>query len=161
MYIFLISGNPVANKFFSYSDVILESSVDLSQHNNSPSVPPDSEINPKFKDTVSTIQTSTFSEKLTSSSEKLTDTSVKVQRPLLSPKPAAPAITLALTPRTIRFWDPYDIDSAPFLLAPPLLTETVARKKFKHGKSFDVTRCDKCSNSALQEKNNEPSTSAN
>ena len=61
--------NHVLNNFFSDTDAILDSSPDSPENKNSPSVPPASEMNSKFIDTGSTEQTSSNSEKFTSSFE--------------------------------------------------------------------------------------------
>ena len=153
---------PVTNNFSSGTDVILGSSPYSSGENTLPPAPPLSGIYSKFIDTGSTVQTTCSSEKLISSTESSITLTVGAQRLPLSSIPVVLAITLAYTPILIHYPDPLDIDT-PLPLPPPPLTKFVARnsKIFKHRKSIDATFCEKQTTPALQNKIDEPSTSAN
>ena len=83
----------------------------------------------KCLDIGSTEQTSTSSEKPTSSCENLKKSSVNVQRPRLSLIPIAPPITPAIIPRPIQIFDPSDKDPPSFPIQPWPLKKDAARKK--------------------------------
>ena len=66
-------------------------------------------------------------------------------------------------PRPNHFLDPFDKYLPPFALPPPPANNIIARRSnsFKHRKSIDATICDKQTIYALQNKNDEQSTSVN
>ena len=72
------------------------------------------------------------------------NTSVTVQRLLLSPKPVPVAIAPANTLRSIVILNPNLRNSPLFSLPPAYLTKTVATKSknFKQGKPMGDTLCD-------------------
>ena len=81
---------------------------------------------------------------------------------IVLPIPVAPATTPITTPKPIHIRDPSDIDPPHFPLPPSPLTISVARKSksFKHRKSFEATISEKLSTFGLQNKIDEPITSA-
>ena len=141
--------------FLSATDVILDSSPDSSDNNILPSVSPVSEVNSKFLDTGSTVQSSSNSEIVNSSVENSSTPTVTVERPALSPIPVA----LVITSRPIQILNPSDEGLLPILLSPQSRTETEARKQkaCKHWKPFDATFCDEPNTSALRNKIDETS----
>ena len=132
--------NHVTQNSFSDTDVILGSARDSCEVYKLPSAPPVPETNSKFIVTGSNVKTKTFSEKLTSSSEKLIKSSKSVQRPTISLIPAISTRSLLIT--NPSNFDPPSVSPPP----PPLtMTEAGKSKPFKHRKSFDSTSsyCDK------------------
>ena len=127
--------------------------------NSLPSNPFFAGMNSNNITTGSTVQNPGNSGKIISSSEISLTSTVTVERPLLSPKPVAPANSPDITPRHNRISDLSDIDPSPFPFAPPPLTKTVDRKSqlFEDQKSVDITFFDKPTTSALQNKVDEPS----
>ena len=126
---------------------------DSPDFNNLPSAQPVLEVTSKFTDSGSTLQTSSSSEKLNSSTENSIPPFLAAQRTPQPPIPVAPAIIPTNTPRPILIPDPSDMDP---------LTKNVARKRksFKYRKPIDAPFCDKQTISALQTNNDEPYTSA-
>ena len=128
----------LTNKFFL---TLKQISPDLPEENISPSSSPVAGKNSKSLHTGYLAQTSTISEKITSSSKSVINASVTAQRSPLSWTPVASAIV----PGPIHIPDPSDRDTPLFPLPPPPLTKVVPRKSksFKHRKSFEATHCDK------------------
>ena len=118
---------PVTNIFFSDTDVILDSPPDSSDSNILPSAPPVLELNSKFMDTESTVQTTSSFAKFNSSTENSNTPTVAAQRPPVSPIPVAAAITRAQNPKPNHIPDPTHYDS-PFQLPPPTFTKLVLRR---------------------------------
>ena len=113
-------------KIISFSDTHLlrEESPDSTDNNNLPSARRISEINSKFIDTGSTVETSINSDPINSSSENLILSTVTVQNPPQSPIPVAPAITPAINRIPIHDPDLSEVDALPFPLPPLQLTQT-------------------------------------
>ena len=94
--------NPVSNKFFSDTNVILDSTPDSSDDNNLPFAPTIWAKNSKFINTESTVQISSKCKKFNSSIENSIGPTLANRRLPLSPIPVAPAITPANTPRPLH-----------------------------------------------------------